>query len=286
MPAIGGFKACLLFNNPRLLLHEFRQSPLASVPPKGRGFPGCNKARRRMSKQELIRVSNIDVFYGGLQALWDVSLTVRTGEIVGIIGTNGAGKTTLLKAISGIIHPEKGAIEFDGHDITNLEPFEIVELGICQVPEAGRLFPAMTVLENLDIGSYNRNARSKRNQNLREVYKHFPILEARKNQLAKTFSGGERQMLAIGRGLMSNPKVMLFDEMSLGLSPIVINELYRVLREIRARGITAIIVEQNVRRSLKEADRAYILEAGRIVLSGETKDLREEEKIRKAYFGA
>ncbi len=239
-----------------------------------------------MPKKGLIRVSNIDVFYGGLQVLWDVSLTVKTGEIVAIIGTNGSGKSTLLKAISGVIHPRKGTIEFDGHNITNLEPFEIVELGICQVPEAGRLFPVMTVLENLDIGSYNRNARSKRNQNLREVYEHFPILKVRKNQLAKTFSGGERQMLAIGRGLMSNPKAMLFDEISLGLSPIVINELYRVLRDISARGMTAIVVEQNVRRSLKEADRAYIIEAGRIVLSGDTKDLIEEEKIRKAYFGA
>ena len=239
-----------------------------------------------MSEEELLRVSNIDVFYGGLQALWDVSLIVRSGEIVAIIGANGAGKSTLLNAISGITHPKKGSIGFDGKDITGLEHFEIVGLGICQVPEAGRLFPLMTVSENLDIGSYNRNARSKRHQNLLNVYEHFPILEARKNQLAKTLSGGERQMLAIGRGLMSNPKVMFFDEMSLGLSPIVINELYRVLREIRERGITAAIVEQNVRRSLKEGDRAYIVEAGRIVLSGDTADLRDEDKIRKAYFGS
>ena len=239
-----------------------------------------------MPEEELLKVSNIDVFYGGLQALWDVSLTVKRGEIVSIIGANGAGKSTLLNAISAIIHPKKGCIEFDGQNITALEHFEIVGLGVCQVPEAGRLFPLMTVLENLDIGSYNRNARSKRKQNLMNVYDHFPILAARKNQLAKTLSGGERQMLAIGRGLMSNPKVMLFDEMSLGLSPIVINELYRVLREIRERGITAVIVEQNVRRSLKEGDRAYIVEAGRIVLSGNTEDLREEDKIRKAYFGS
>jgi branched-chain amino acid transport system ATP-binding protein len=239
-----------------------------------------------MPEEELLRVSNIDVFYGGLQALWDVSLIVRSGEIVAIIGANGAGKSTLLNAISGIIHPKKGSIEFDGKNISALEHFEIVGLGICQVPEAGRLFPLMTVSENLDIGSYNRNARSKRNQNLLKVYEHFPILQARKNQLAKTLSGGERQMLAIGRGLMSNPKVMFFDEMSLGLSPIVINELYRVLREIRERGITAAIVEQNVRRSLKEGDRAYIVEAGRIVLSGDTADLRDEDKIRKAYFGS
>jgi branched-chain amino acid transport system ATP-binding protein len=238
-----------------------------------------------MPEEEYLRVSNIDVFYGGLQALWDVSLNVRRGEIVAIIGANGAGKSTLLNTISGVIHPKKGRIEFDGQNITALEHFEIVGLGICQVPEAGRLFPIMTVSENLDIGSYNRNARSKRNQNLMNVYEHFPILAARKKQLAKTLSGGERQMLAIGRGLMSNPKVMLFDEMSLGLSPIVINELYRVLREIRERGITAVIVEQNVRRSLKEGDRAYIIEAGRIVLSGNTEDLREEDKIRKAYFG-
>jgi branched-chain amino acid transport system ATP-binding protein len=239
-----------------------------------------------MPEEELLRVSNIDVFYGGLQALWDVSLIVRSGEIVAIIGANGAGKSTLLNAICGIIHPKKGSIEFDGKNISALEHFEIVGLGICQVPEAGRLFPHMTVSENLDIGSYNRNARSKRQKNLLNVYEHFPVLAARKNQLAKTLSGGERQMLAIGRGLMSNPKVMFFDEMSLGLSPIVINELYRVLREIRERGITAAIVEQNVRRSLKEGDRAYIVEAGRIVLSGDTADLRDEDKIRKAYFGS
>jgi branched-chain amino acid transport system ATP-binding protein len=239
-----------------------------------------------MSGEELLRVSNIDVFYGGLQALWGVSLIVRSGEIVAIIGANGAGKSTLLNAICGIIHPKKGSIEFDGKNISALEHFEIVGLGICQVPEAGRLFPHMTVSENLDIGSYNRNARSKRQKNLLNVYEHFPVLAARKNQLAKTLSGGERQMLAIGRGLMSNPKVMFFDEMSLGLSPIVINELYRVLREIRERGITAAIVEQNVRRSLKEGDRAYIVEAGRIVLSGDTADLRDEDKIKKAYFGS
>ena len=239
-----------------------------------------------MPEEELLKVSNIDVFYGGLQALWDVSLIVRRGEIVAIIGANGAGKSTLLNSISGIIHPKKGSIEFDGQNISALEHFEIVGMGICQVPEAGRLFPLMTVSENLDIGAYNRNARSRRHQNLLKVYEHFPILADRKNQLAKTLSGGERQMLAIGRGLMSNPKVMFFDEISLGLSPIVINELYRILREIRESGITAVIVEQNVRRSLKEGDRAYILEAGRIVLSGDTKDLRDEDKVRKAYFGS
>jgi len=239
-----------------------------------------------MPQETLLKVSNIDVFYGGLQALRDISLTVELGEIVAIIGANGAGKSTLLNAISGMVHPVKGSIEYDGKNIATLEPFQIVALGICQVPEAGRVFPNMTVLDNLIIGSYNRNARPKREQNLKSVYQHFPILEERKKQLGKTLSGGERQMLAIGRGLMSDPKLMLFDEMSLGLSPIVINELYRVLREIRARGITVILVEQNVRRSLKEADRAYILEAGRIALSGNVEELREEEKVKKAYFGA
>lgn len=239
-----------------------------------------------MPQETLLKVSNIDVFYGGLQALRDISLTVELGEVVAIIGANGAGKSTLLNAISGMVHPVKGSIEYDGKNIATLEPFQIVALGICQVPEAGRVFPNMTVLDNLIIGSYNRNARPKREQNLKSVYQHFPILEERKKQLGKTLSGGERQMLAIGRGLMSDPKLMLFDEMSLGLSPIVINELYRVLREIRAKGITVILVEQNVRRSLKEADRAYILEAGRIALSGNVEELREEEKVKKAYFGA
>jgi len=239
-----------------------------------------------MPQETLLKVSNIHVLYGGLNALRDISLTVELGEIVAIIGANGAGKSTLINTISGVVHPVRGSIEYDGKDITNLEPFQIVALGICQVPEAGRVFPNMTVLDNLIIGSYNRNARPKKEQNLKSVYQHFPILEERKNQLAKTLSGGERQMLAIGRGLMSDPKLMLFDEMSLGLSPIVIDELYRVLREIRAKGITAILVEQNVRRSLKEADRAYILEAGQVALSGNADELREEEKVKKAYFGA
>jgi len=239
-----------------------------------------------MPQEELLKVSNVDVFYGGLQALWDISLTVNRGEIVAIIGANGAGKSTLINVISGVIHPVRGSIEYDGRNIANLEPFQVVTLGICQVPQAGRIFPNMTVLNNLIIGSYNRNARSKREENLKSVYQHFPILKERKNQLGKTLSGGERQMLAIGRGLMSDPKLMLFDEMSLGLGPIVVNELYRVLREIRERGITVILVEQNVRRSLKEADRAYIIEAGHIVLSGDVEELREEEKVKKAYFGA
>lgn len=239
-----------------------------------------------MPQEPLLNVSHIDVFYGGLQALWDISLTVVPGEIVAIIGANGAGKSTLLDTISGVMHPSNGTVEFEGEKISHLEPYNIVSRGISLVPEAGRTFPNMTVAENLNIGSYSGRARSRKMQNLELVYEHLPRLKERKNQLAKTLSGGERQMLAIGRGLMSDPKLMLFDELSLGLSPIIVNELYLVLREIRGRGITVILVEQNVRRSLKEADRAYILETGHVVLSGKVADLREEDRVKKAYFGA
>ncbi len=239
-----------------------------------------------MPEETLLKVSNIDAFHGSLQVLWDVSLEIKSREIVAIIGANGSGKSSLLNTISGIIHPAQGRVVFEGEDITTLDPFQIVTYGISQVPEGRRIFPDMTVLENLTIGSYNHRARPKKKQNLQSVYEHFPRLEERKNQLAKTLSGGEQQMMAIGCGLMADPKLMLLDEMSLGLGPMIIDELYRVLREIRARGITVIFVEQNVRRSLSEAERAYILEAGHIVLSGNTADLREEEEVKKAYFGA
>jgi branched-chain amino acid transport system ATP-binding protein len=239
-----------------------------------------------MPEETLLKVSHIDVFHGSFQALWNVSLRIKRGEIVAIIGANGSGKSTLLDAISGVVHPTKGSIEFEGKDISAREPFRIVDLGISHVPEGRRVFPDLTVLENLIIGSYNRKARSKREQNLQKAYQLFPVLKERKAQLAKTLSGGEQQMLALGRGLMSDPKLILLDEMSLGLAPMLVNELYRVLREIRDRGITILFVEQNVRRSLTEADRAYIMEAGRVVLSGDVAKLREEERVKKAYFGA
>jgi len=238
-----------------------------------------------MAQETLLKVSNIDVFHGSFQALWDVSLVVKRGEIVALIGANTSGKSTLLDTISGLLHPAKGSIEFEGKNISTLDPFQIVTIGISQVPEGRGIFPNMSVLDNLIIGSYNRKARAKREQNLKMVDELFPILKERKNQLAKTLSGGEQQMLVLGRGLMSDPKLLLLDEMSLGLAPIILNELYRVLQEIRARGITILFVEQNVRRSLKEADRAYILEVGRVVLSGDVAELREEEEVKKAYFG-
>jgi branched-chain amino acid transport system ATP-binding protein len=242
------------------------------------------KHSQEISQDALLKISNIDAFYGTLQALWGVSLVVKPGEIVALIGSNASGKSTLINTISGVIHPAKGAIEFDGQDISTLEPFQIVTLGISQVPEGRRIFPEMTILDNLILGSYNRQARSNREQNLKRVYEHFPILRERKNQLAKTLSGGEQQMLVIGRGLMSDPKLMLFDEISLGLAPKVTDELYKAVREIRAKGITILLVEQNVRRSLKEADRAYIIKAGRIVLGKNVTELQEEE-IKQAYFG-
>lgn len=238
----------------------------------------------KTSRDALLRISNIDVLNGGIQALWGVSLVIEPGEAVALIGSNGSGKSTLINTISGLVHPTRGSIEFDGRDISTLSPFQIVTLGISQVPEGRRIFPEMTVSDNLILGSYNRQARSGREQNLKMVYEHFPILEERKNQLARTLSGGEQQMLAVGRGLMSNPKLMLFDEISLGLAPKVTDELYRAVREIRAKGITILLVEQNVRRSLKEADRAYIIKAGHIVLDKNAAELREEE-IKQAYFG-
>lgn len=238
-----------------------------------------------MNGNTILEVNHIDVFHGSFQALWNVSLSVNEGEITAIIGANGSGKSTLMETISGLLHPAAGTIEFEGKDISGLQPFEILDVGISLLPEGGRIFPDLTVLENLKIGSYNPKARSESAGNLQRVYQLFPVLEARRARLAKTLSGGEKQMLALGRSLMSAPKLMLLDEMSLGLAPILVNDLYGALREIRARGFTILFVEQNVRRSLVEADTAYIMETGRIVLSGHVDDLREEEKVKKAYFG-
>ena len=233
----------------------------------------------------LLQINNIDVSHGNFQALWDVSISVRKGEIVALIGANTSGKSTLLETISGFLHPSKGTIEFEGKDISRMDPFKIVDIGITQVPEGRRIFPDLNVLENLILGSYNRRARGEREKNLERVYTLFPLLKSRKNQQARTLSGGEQQMMVIGRGLMSSPKLMLLDEMSLGLAPVVLGELYKALREIRERGITILFVEQNVRQSLQEAERAYVMESGRVVLGGDVAELREEEKVRKAYFG-
>jgi branched-chain amino acid transport system ATP-binding protein len=238
-----------------------------------------------MSQEPLLKIRSIDVFHDTFQALWDVSVEVRPGEVLALIGANTSGKTTLLDAISGILHPARGTIEFAGKDIGRLNPYQIVELGITQVPEGRHIFPEMTVLDNLLIGSYCGNARRCKAENIKKVYGLFPLLEERKKQVAKTLSGGEQQMLAIGRGLMANPKLMLIDEMSLGLAPIVIDEIFKALRKIKERGITLFFVEQNVKRTLQEADRAYILETGRVALSGAAAELRENDQVKKAYFG-
>jgi branched-chain amino acid transport system ATP-binding protein len=238
-----------------------------------------------MSDDIVLRMKNVDVFHGTFQALWNVSLEVRQGEMLALIGANTAGKTTLLDAISGMLHPKSGSIEFLGKEIGGLDPYRIVELGITQVPEGRRVFPDMTVLDNLIIGSYAGIARRRRAENLKIVHDLFPRLLERKRQVAKTLSGGEQQMLAIGRGLMAAPRLMLIDEMSLGLAPIVVDEIFKVLEEIRKRGITVLFVEQNVNRTLQEADRAYILETGRVALSGTAEDLRNNAEVKKAYFG-
>lgn len=238
-----------------------------------------------MPEGPLLKVSHLDTFYGGFHALWDVSFEVKSKEIVALIGANGSGKSTLLDTVSGLIKPSSGEIEFDGTKIDTLDAHQIVTLGISQVPEGRRVFPDLSVLDNLILGSYNPKARLEKGKNLKTVYELFPVLKARSDQLAKTLSGGEQQMLALGRGLMSNPKLLLIDEMSLGLAPIIIDKVYGVLKEIRHKGITILFVEQNVRRSLEEADRAYIMEVGRVILSGDTETLREEEEIKKAYFG-
>jgi branched-chain amino acid transport system ATP-binding protein len=238
-----------------------------------------------MSAQTVFKIESIDIHYGSFQAVKDVSLEVKEGEIVALVGANGAGKSTILQASSGLIRPSCGTIEYEGRNLAGLDPSEIVAAGISHVPQGRQLFPDMSVIDNLMLGSYTRKARTKKDQNIRLVYDLFPLLEERKDQSANTLSGGEQQMLALGRGLMANPKMMFLDEMSLGLAPIIISKIYAILRKIRKQGITILFVEQSVRRSLHEADRAYIIEGGRVVLEGTADDLHEEEKIKKAYFG-
>ena len=232
----------------------------------------------------LLRVEHIDVYYGDFHALWDVSLDVEEALVVSIIGANGAGKSTLLKTIAGVRKPSRGTIDFHGKKITGLTPYQAVVEGISMVPEGRRIFPRLTVLENLEIGSYTSKARKKREEVLRKIYDLFPVLEERGNQLGSTLSGGEQQMLAIGRALMSGPRLILFDEISLGLAPLVIKHIYQQVKQINAEGITALLVEQDIQRSLKAAHKVYIMQSGRIRLEGRPQDLSQED-IRKAYFG-
>lgn len=234
--------------------------------------------------ESLLRVQNIDVFYHDFHALWEVSIDVEEAKVVSIIGANGAGKSTLLNTIAGVYSPTNGVIEFKGKKINGLTPYQAVAEGISLVPEGRRVFPRLTVLENLEMGSYLPKARKKKDEVLKKVYELFPILLERKNQLASTLSGGEQQMLAIGRALMSEPKLILFDEISLGLAPLVIKHIYQRVKQINLEGITVLLVEQDIQRSLKAANKVYIMQSGKIRLSGKPEELSQEE-IRKAYFG-
>jgi len=233
----------------------------------------------------MLKIENLHFSYGDLKVLWDVSIEVQEGEIVTVVGANGAGKSTLLKNISRLVKPGAGTIMFNGVDVEKLVAHEVVDLGIVQVPEGRRVFPQMTVAENLRMGSYLERARKKRNENLALVFALFPRLKEREKQLGGTMSGGEQQMLAIARGLMADPKLLLLDEPSLGLSPLLVKNIFDIINEIRKQGVTILLVEQNVYQSLRIADRGYVLETGRIVLKDKGESLLNNEHVRKAYLG-
>lgn len=234
----------------------------------------------------MLEIHGIDVFYGDLQALWGVSLNVQQAEIVSLVGPNGAGKSTLMKTVSGLLRPATGSIIFEGIQLNKVPAYEIVEMGICMVPEGGRLFSSMSVLENLELGAFNIEARKARFEALERVYEIFPVIKTRKNQMAGTLSGGEQQMLAIGRALMSQPKLLLLDEVSLGLAPLMVQSIFQVIRMINdSKQISILLVEQNVRMALELGGRGYIIETGRIVGHDEAQRLLESEKVKKAYLG-
>jgi branched-chain amino acid transport system ATP-binding protein len=233
----------------------------------------------------MLKIESLHFSYGDLKVLWDVSVEVQEGEIVTVVGANGAGKSTLLKNVSKLVKPRAGRITFNGVDVDKLVAHEVVDLGIVQVPEGRRIFPQMTVIENLRMGSYLERARKKRNENLARVFALFPRLKEREKQLGGTMSGGEQQMLAIARGLMADPKLLLLDEPSLGLSPLLVKNIFDIINEIRRQGVTILLVEQNVYQSLRIADRGYVLETGRIVLTDKGEGLLNNEHVRKAYLG-
>ncbi len=233
----------------------------------------------------ILDVRGIDVFYGDVQVLWDLSFSVGKGEIVALIGANGAGKSTTLKTVSGILKPRSGEILYQGAPLAAREAWDLAEIGIAHVPEARRLFVEMSVEENLDMGSLRGEAKKKREQTKEQVFTIFPRLKERRRQLSGTLSGGEQQMVAIGRGLMSLPSLMMFDEPSLGLAPILVQEIFNVVRRIRDEGTTVLIVEQNVRQTLAIADRAYVLETGKVQMQGVGKDLLNDPHVKAAYLG-
>lgn len=233
----------------------------------------------------MLQVKNIDVYHGDLQTLWGVSLNVNEKEIVSIIGSNGAGKSTLLYTISGLLRPNKGEIELYGQKIHNIESHQIVELGISLVPEGRQLFPNMTVLENLEMGAYTKKSKIKRKENLEKIFELFPRLQERTKQFAGSLSGGEQQMLAIARGLMSMPKILMLDEPSLGLSPDLVKKTFESIKVINEEGITILLVEQNVHLAISTSNRTYVLEDGRITIHGKGDELLNNEHVKKAYLG-
>ncbi|GAB6908990.1 leucine/isoleucine/valine transporter subunit; ATP-binding component of ABC superfamily [Desulfosarcina cetonica] len=233
----------------------------------------------------VLEVDNISVRYGDIQALWDVGFGVREGQLVTILGTNGAGKTTTLKTIAGVLQPFSGNVRFNGSLISGLPAHEVADAGISLVPEGRQLFPQLNVEDNLRMGSYLKRTKVRRDQNLKSVYNLFPVLAERKKQEAQTLSGGEQQMLAIGRALMQDPKLIMFDEPSLGLAPILVQEVFNIIRELSRQGRTILLVEQNVHQALKISDYCYVLENGRIVHEGTGKDLEQDPKVREAYLG-
>ncbi|RPH72545.1 MAG: ABC transporter ATP-binding protein [Myxococcaceae bacterium] len=233
----------------------------------------------------MLSVRKLSFSYGDLKVLWDIDLEVNQGEIVTVVGANGAGKSTTLRNISRLVKASSGEVVFDGVDLLRLEPHQVVERGIVQVPEARRIFPEMTVLENLRMGSFVKATRKDRARNMERVFTLFPRLKERERQLGGTMSGGEQQMLAIARGLMANPRLLLLDEPSLGLSPLLVKHIFEIIKEINRQGITILLVEQNVYQSLKIAHRAYVVETGRVVLSGKGQELLADEHVRKAFLG-
>lgn len=232
----------------------------------------------------MLLLENLHVSYGPIEVIHGINIEVKKGEIVSLLGSNGAGKTTTLKAISGVVKPTLGKIIFNGEDISRKEPSYIVSKGIIHVPEGRHIFPGLTVRENLLLGAYMRVDKETR-KDIEKVFKYFPILEERKNQLAGTLSGGEQQILAIGRGLMAKPKLLLLDEPSLGLAPKIVSEIFSIIENLKKEGITVLLVEQNARKALKISDRGYVLVTGNILLQGTSKELQNDENVKKLYLG-
>ena len=233
----------------------------------------------------MLEIKDLEVYYGMIQAIKGISFEVNDGEVIALIGANGAGKTTILHTISGLIAPKKGSITFEGQEITKIPAHKIVENGLAQVPEGRRVFPSLSVLQNLKLGAYTRKDKKEIDDTLKMIYERFPRLEERKNQPAGTLSGGEQQMLAMGRALMSKPRIILMDEPSMGLSPIFVNEIFDIIKQVSASGTTVLLVEQNAKKALSIADRGYVLETGKIVKEGKASDLLNDEAVKKAYLG-